>query len=365
VKPYDPSRPSLDPVQIARERGPETLSMLLRDYGRYVPQQRPLVALNKSLKDEHPLLMEGERGAGKTAMPEALAEACNIPLFFFPCMDGVTVEEMLSAWDSTVQSQHVLQQLAAGVPRQQAQQEQWTLDFLNFGEIGAAYHYASQSNVRCVLCVDEVDKLDNRRQDALLQVTARGYFDVPRLRPDSRIGSFKRLDGSVPFLPLVFFTSNNMRGGVSSPLRSRCYYSYINYPTDIEQVAILRVQVPDAPPALSVQVVKMITYIRSMTIDEKPALREMIDLTKSLVRDGIKYMTRPLIEESLCVIAKLPNDESNIGDRMTTIEEIVLSREPEIEEMVARVYGCEMSALAPPAGLRLPPPAPLTSERRV
>lgn len=359
MKPHDPTRESLDPVQIARARGPEMLARLLRDYGRYVPQRRQLVALNKALKDEHPILLEGERGAGKTAMPEALAEACNIPLFFFPCMDGVTVEEMLSAWDATVQSQHVLQQLAAGVPRLEAQREQWTLDFINFGEIGAAYHYASQSPLRCVLCVDEVDKLDNRRQDALLQVTARGYFDVPRLRPDSRIGSVPRPGGGRPFVPLVFFTSNNMRGGVSSPLRSRCYYSYINYPSLIEQVAILRVQVPEAHPAVAVQVVKMITYIRTMTIDEKPALREMIDLTKSLVRDGITYITRPLIEESLCVIAKLPNDESNIEARMTTIEEVVLSREPEIDEMVSRVYGCGLEMLAPPAGLLSPPRPPL------
>jgi MoxR-like ATPase len=340
MQPHDLKRRSLDPVEIARRRGAAALFELLRDGGRYVATQRPLRALRKALCDEHPLLLEGERGSGKTAMPEALALACNLPLFFFPCMDGVTVEEMLASFDANVQTQHVVQQIAAGVPSAEAQASQWTLPFLNFGEIGAAYQYAATTGFRCVLCIDEIDKLDERREDALLQVLARGYFDVPRLAPDSRVGSVPRADGARPLRPLVFLTSNNMRGGISSPTRSRCYYSHIKYPSQVEQIAILRVQVPDAPAALVVQVVKLLTYIRGMTgVTEKPALREMIDLTRALHGDGVTLLTREIIEDAFCVFVKLSGDEDAITNRMTTVEDIVNKPQPEIDLMVAKVYG--------------------------
>lgn len=349
MQPHNSGRPSLDPVQIARQRGPTALFDLLRDFGRYVPQHRSLMALTKSLRDEHALLLEGERGSGKTAMPEALAQACNLPLFFFPCMDGVTVEEMLASFDSTIQAQFVAQELAAGRRRAEVQKEQWTLQFLNFGEIGAAFRFAAQAAIRCVLCVDEVDKLDERREDALLQVLARGYFDVPRLLPDSRIGSIPRARGERPKRPLVFLTSNNMRSGTSSPLRSRCYFSHIKYPSQAEQVAILRVRVPAAPPTIVVQVVKMMTYIRTMTaVIEKPALREMIDLTESLLRDEVQFITREVIDDSLCVFAKLRQDEAAISERMSTIEDIVNTPEEEIEEVVASVYGITREQLRLP-----------------
>lgn len=352
---HDRGRPSLDPVEIARRRGPEALFALLRDSGAYLAPDRLLRRITKSLRDEWPLMLDGERGGGKTAAPEALAAACNLPHFFFACRAGTTDEEMLGSWDTAVQEQHVRQLLLAGVEREQAQKEQWTLPFLNLGEIGAAYHFASESRVRCVLTIDEVDKLDERREDALLQVLARGFFDAPRLQPDSRIGSVPRADGTRPPLPIVFLTSNEMRGGTSSPLRSRCYRTTVKHPSQLEQIAILRVRVPHAPPSLVVQVVKMITYIRSMTgVVEKPAVREMIALAQSLLRDGVRHISREVIDDALIVICKRDKDEEAISERMSTIEEIVAMREPEIDGMVARVYGVGVEELAPPAL----PPAP-------
>ncbi len=339
MQPFDQTRPTYDPVEIARSLDADLLARLLREQGSYVAPQRLLKVLMKSLRDAHPLMLEGDRGAGKTALSEALAESCNLPHFFFPCMDGVTVEEMLASFDSTIQSQFVMQQLASGVERETAQRAQWTLPFLNLGEIGAAYQMASLSRVRVVLTIDEVDKLDERRSDALLQVLARGFFDVPRLLPDSRIGSYARPGRPrLPLRPLVFLTSNNMRGGTSSPLRSRCYLTGVEYPSDLEQIAILRVRVPEAPAELVAQVLKLMTYTRMMDISEKPALREMIDLTQSLLGDCVTRISREVIEDNLCVFAKKINDQTAIMNRLSTLVEIVNQPEPELDALVARVY---------------------------
>ncbi len=351
MQPHDSDIASIDPVEMARQAGARAIYQLLRDYGSYVTPMRPLRALTKSLRNVHPIMLEGEPGAGKTAMPEALAKACNLPLFFFPCMDGVTIEDMLASFDENVQSQFVKQQLAAGVAREIVQREQWTLPFLNFGEVGAAHHVAAQSALRVILCIDEVDKLDSRREDVLLQVLARGYFDVPRLIPDSRIGSVPRKGSPRPNKPLIFLTSNNMRDGVSSPLRKRCYYSNIKYPSLAEQIAILRVRVPQAKPMVVAQVVKMMSYLRTMDITEKPALREMIDLSESLVMDNVELITQEVIEDSLCVFAKLPEDEDAINNRMSTLTDVVVIPEPEIEQTIARVYDIPVEELRPPDNL--------------
>lgn len=347
---HDKSRPSLDPVEIARKRGHESLFTLLRDGGGYLAPQRLLRRISKSLRDEWPMMLDGERGGGKTAVPEAVADSCNLPHFFFACKSGTTDEDILGSWDTTVQNQYVAQQMAAGVERDQAQKEQWDLSFFNMGEIAAAYHFASVSKIRCVLTIDEVDKLDERREDTLLQVLARGFLDIPRLQPDSRVGSVPRGDGTRPFLPIVFLTSNEMRGGTSSPLRSRCYRTTVKHPSPLEQIAILRVRVPEAPPSLVVQVVKMITYIRSMTgVVEKPAVREMIALAQSFLRDGVRHINREVIDDALIVFCKRDKDEDAVVGRLSTIEEIVASPEPEIDQMVARVYGIGVEELMPPA----------------
>jgi MoxR-like ATPase len=48
----------------------------------YVIQRRMLADLKHVLLSGKPWLIEGPRGGGKTALAEAIAQACNLPCFY-------------------------------------------------------------------------------------------------------------------------------------------------------------------------------------------------------------------------------------------------------------------------------------------
>ena len=93
---------------------------------------------------------------------------------------------------------------------------------------------------------------------------------------------------------------------VHPPLRSRCVYTKVRLPTDLEEVRILHSRVPVAKPTLLVQVIKMVRYIRVMmpTVRDKPGLRESIALLKALQTEGAGELTAELIDDHLGFIAR-------------------------------------------------------------
>ena len=87
MNPMKPDLPSLDPREILKKQGPRGLACLLAGTG-YMVQERVLGDMVQAIKSGMPHLIEGPRGAGKTALAEALAEACNLPVFYLQGMEG-------------------------------------------------------------------------------------------------------------------------------------------------------------------------------------------------------------------------------------------------------------------------------------
>jgi MoxR-like ATPase len=57
----------------------------------------------------------GPRGAGKTAIAEDLAEACNLPLYYIPGHEGIDAADVMGCWDRAEQEITVRQAVAAGM----------------------------------------------------------------------------------------------------------------------------------------------------------------------------------------------------------------------------------------------------------
>ena len=170
---------SLNPREVLKKEGPEGVARLLGATG-YMVQERVLGDMVQAIKSGMPHLIEGPRGAGKTALAEALAEACNLPVFYLQGMEGLELEDVLYSWDRDGQSEFVRQALSTGVELKAARVEQWSRDYLIFGEALGAYEFAGRENVVPLLIVDEMDKLKDRIEDMLLQLFGRGYSHVPR-----------------------------------------------------------------------------------------------------------------------------------------------------------------------------------------
>src|SRR5215510_1851888 len=206
MQPNKPHLPAINPRWLVVEDEETALADLLRGTG-YVIQRGMLRDLSHVLKSGLPWLIEGPRGGGKTALAEALASACNLPVFYLQGMEGLTLADVLYDWDGEAQTQWIRQAVTMGQ---------------SFEEARAAYARAAQDDVIPVLICDEFDKMSEKIEDMLLQLFARGYAHVPRF------GEIGVRDQSR--WPVVILLSNDQRHDLSSPMRSRCLYSWLPPP---------------------------------------------------------------------------------------------------------------------------------------
>ena len=327
MRPRDPKRPSIDPRQMIEREGLLALAATLTSAG-YIIQRRMLVDLGHSLRSRKPLLVEGPRGGGKTALAESLAEACNLTSFYLQGMDDLTIADVLYSWDREAQTQMVRQELAAGTKLREAQDKQFTREYLILGEALAAFEYAGLNNNPPVLIIDEADKLTEKIEDMLLQLLGRGLAHVPR---------FGNIGVTDPARwPVVILLSNDIRHDLSAPLRSRCLYTWLDPPTPKEEVRILRARAPGASDDLVRGVTKLVNRIRRdmPAVRDKPGLRESIDLTEALVRSGVEAITSEVIDEHLCFLGKRHKELLNLRQGIARMEFAIRMVDPEIDEWV-------------------------------
>src|SRR6266446_5384295 len=177
-----------------------------------------------------------------------------------------------------------------------ARREQWRKEFLSLGEILKAYHYLSTTGIVPIIKLDEFEKLPQVCQAFFYQLFTDGHASLPRLAEcNGHIGV-----GKDDEKPIVILTSNNQHI-VHAPLRSRCVYTRVQLPTDLEEARILHSRVPSASAALLTQVVKVVRYIRVMmpTVRDKPGLRESIAVLQALVTEHIQVVTADVIDDYL------------------------------------------------------------------
>jgi MoxR-like ATPase len=330
MNPSVSNKPSINPRQVVNDGGAAALAALLARTG-YMVQQGVLNDLVQAIKKGAPHLIEGERGCGKTALGEALREACNLPMFYLQCMEGLQLEDVLYSWDRDGQSQFVRQAIASGMNLAEARAQQWGADYLIFGEALGAFEYAARTGIVPILMLDEIDKLEDRIEDMLLQLFGRGYAHVPRY------GDVGEKDPAR--WPIVVLLSNDIRHDLSVPMRSRCVYTWMEVPSAREEVAILRARVPDASAEAIGWIAKLLDCIRAIPgVQDKPALREGIDLLNAFTRDGISRVDEAVLSSYLCLIAKRRGDRSYLHQSMARIEVAVNDRNEEIDSWINQEF---------------------------
>jgi len=321
------SKPSINPREALEHDGVDALADLLAGAG-YIIQRRALIDLAHALRNRKPLLIEGPRGGGKTALAESLAQACNLTSFYLQGMDDLTIADVLYSWDREAQTQMVRQELAAGISLSEAQAKQFSREYLILGEALAAFNYADTNVDPPVLILDEADKLTEKIEDMLLQLLGRGCAHVPRF---GNIGVRDR-----PRWPIVILLSNDIRHDLSSPLRSRCLYTWLDPPAPREEVRILHARAPRASPDLVGSVTRLINCIRRdmPAVRDKPGLRESIDLIEALVRDGVGALTTDVIDQYLCFLGKRHKELLNLRQGLARLEMAACRADDEINEWV-------------------------------
>ncbi len=336
--PVKPGKGIINPREVLRNGGPKQLARHLAGTG-YMIQEGILGDMVQAIKGGAPHLIEGPRGAGKTALAEALAKGCNLPLFYLQGMEGLTLDEVLYSWDRESQSEYVRQAVASGKPLSEARQEQWSDEYLILGEALAAYDYAARNDVVPILIVDEIDKLTETVEDMLLQLFGRGYAHVPRF------GNIGVEDASK--WPIVVLLSNNIRHDLSAPMRSRCVYSWMELPTAREEVLILKTRVPAASAQLVAYGAKLLDSVRAIPgVVDKPALREGIALLQAWARDEVTAVTEEVLKEYLCLIAKREPDRKYLALSLARVEKDINLPHREIDVWVAQEFKERLTMVA-------------------
>jgi len=332
------SKSSVDPRRAIEREGVNALAQLLAGAG-YIIQRRALTDLAHAIHNRKPLLVEGPRGGGKTALAESLALGCNLTSFYLQGMDDLTMADVLYSWDREAQTQMVRQELAAGASLKEAQSKQFSRDYLILGEALAAFDYAAMHDDPPVLILDEADKLTEKIEDMLLQLLGRGWSHIPRF---GEIGVHDRARW-----PVVILLSNDIRHDLSAPLRSRCLYTWLSPPTPREEVRILRARVPQASSGLMRGVVRLIDCIRRdmPAVRDKPGLRESIDLLEALTRDGVEALTADVIDEHLCFLAKRHKELLNLRQGIARLEFAARRVDDEIDEWVKWAFANEANVM--------------------
>ncbi|KGN38274.1 ATPase [Knoellia subterranea KCTC 19937] len=241
-----------------------------------------------------PLLVEGEPGTGKTALAEALASACGVPLIRLQCHEGIDASQALYDWDFPRQILHLRAIEAVDGTRSLEDAESGLFDerFLVARPILRALREAP-----AVLLVDEIDRADDEFEAFLLEVLSTWQVSIPE---------FGTVRATTP--PLVVLTSNRTRE-VHDALKRRCLYQWLEHPSLERELAIVRSRAPEVSEELAGQVVRVIQGIRTdRELLKPPGVAETLDWARALHELGVRDLDTESAAASLGVAVKYRED---------------------------------------------------------
>ncbi len=273
---------------------------------KYIASDEIATILYLSQELGKPLLTEGPAGVGKTELAKAIALAMDRELIRLQCYEGLDETKALYEWEyakqllytqllrdklqETLSKAHSLSDAADLL----ADEEEvfFSMRFL----LKRPLLKAILSEKPAVLLIDEIDRADAEFEAFLLEVLSDFQVSVPEL------GTLHAVH-----LPLVILTSNNTRE-LSEALKRRCLYLYIDYPTIEQEMAVVRLKVPELSVMLARQAVELVHSLRTLDLRKSPSISETLDWAKALVTLNADKLDAHTLETTLSILLKHESD---------------------------------------------------------
>lgn len=292
----------------------ETKDLLAK--GGYLASEALATSVFLALTLKRPLLLEGEAGVGKTELAKVLADGLGRSLVRLQCYEGLDLASAAYEWNHSRQLLHIRAAEAGGDGSTTASLERdiYTADYLLKRPLLQALELSAEGRSP-VLLIDELDRADEPFEAFLLEILADYQITVPEL------GTIR---ASEP--PITILTSNRTRE-VHDAVRRRCFYVWIDYPTAAREAEILTLKVPEAPAALTAQVVDFVQSIRQMDLYKNPGIAESINWAQALTALDCVALEPDDVNSTLGTLLKYQDDIARIqGSEAAKLLEQVKSR---------------------------------------
>ena len=283
----------VNPCWLVRQKGGRFVLKHRLKLAGYAAKDDVLAAALETLYLNEIMMLEGLPGAGKTMLYEAMVIAFDLPDYQVRCNVETSHFDIIGKFETTLQNQYVIQNLNAGSKTlDEVSHEQWKLKFFKTAQPLLAYinsPVAASPRDSLVLpnglLFDEIDKLSETVQDSCLQLFNDRRATIDGLLPSPFLGM--PINALPPF---VVLTSNNMRGGVSAPLRDRAgVFLYIETPSPQEEYIILKTKFPSLSETILRQTMKLIHAVRQDDlIKQKPQIRAASKFVTSVLAWGVE-----------------------------------------------------------------------------
>ena len=271
----------------------------------YLADRGLATAVFLSLRQNRPLLLEGEAGVGKTELAKSLSNWAEGDLIRLQCYEGIDSNQAVYEWDYARQLLHLRTAEASGrtkdVSTDVLEGELYNERFLIRRPLLQAL--SVKNDPPPVLLIDEIDRADDEFEAFLLEILSEYSITIPEL------GTYRS-----EVKPIVVITSNRTRD-LHDALKRRCFYHWVEHPDVEREIEIIRIRAPKVPLLLAEEVSKAAALLRGMDLYKPPGVAETIDWAEALVTIGVDDLDEDSVDETLGTLIKYREDQERVRSR--------------------------------------------------
>ena len=269
----------------------------------YIADDALAMALCLTIGLGRPLLLEGEAGVGKTDVAKALAKVLKTRLIRLQCYEGLDANATLYEWNYQRQLLAIRAHERDALPADAIERQVFSEDYLLRRPLLEAISQAEPP----VLLIDEIDRADEEFEAFLLEILSDYQVTIPEL------GTIKAVS-----IPHVILTSNGTRA-LSDALRRRCLYSYLDFPDERKELAIVAARLPGIDQRLAEQVVRFVQLLRREELEKTPGIAETLNWASALIGLEIRTLDQDpaSVQASLICLLKTEADLKSVPREVT------------------------------------------------